>query len=324
MVFRIAARYENCVDVDYLKQHGIEFEKIDFNIDSEEAVIKAISAYDAFVVVDEPITRFVCEKVKTTTKYMCRNGIGYDTIDTVACAENGICVSNTAGSMDQAVAESALLLMLEASRKYYYSDREMRQGIWNRSVWGNELEGKTVGFVGFGLIAQRVAQYLQGFQCRIIVYDQYCNPEKLEQYQATTVSSLEELAKNADIVTVHCPLNDETRGMLSDSFFEHMKKTAYFVNTARGAIVDEDALIRALEKQSIAGAGLDVYEIEPLSVDSPLRRMDNVCLAAHIASFTEESMARTRRIAAENIVDYVENRVPRNCLNRDYVKYVSI
>ena len=274
----------------------------------EKAAVEALRGYDGFIVVGEPFTRRMCEALRGTLKYVCRNGIGFDSIDVAACEENGICVSNTSGSMDPAVAESALLLILEASRRYYLSDREMRQGLWNRDISGRELEGKTIGFVGFGKIAQRLAQYLTGFRCRFIIFDKYVADTVLEAFGARRIGKLEELAANADVVTVHCPLSDSTRGMISESFFRNMKPTAYFVNTARGAIVDESALVEALRENRIAGAGLDVFEMEPLAADSPLRAMDNVCIAAHIASYTEESMARTRLVAAYNIVDFAQGK----------------
>ena len=162
-----------------------------------------------------------------------------------------------------------------------------------------------------------------GFQCKIAVYDEYAPGDILKAYSAQRVCMLEELAACADVVTVHCPLNDSTRGMLSGAFFRSMKSTAYFVNTARGAIVDEQALIDALQQKRIAGAGLDVFEVEPLAADSPLRSMNNVCIAAHIASYTEESMARTRLVAAQNIVDFAQGRVPRNCVNPNYLQYAQ-
>lgn len=322
MPFRIASRYDIPADIEYLKENGVILEKVSYDPTDENAAITTLKEYDGFIVIGEPFTRKICEALKGKMRYVCRNGIGFDSIDIKACTDNGICVSNTSGSMDQAVAESALLLILEASRRYFFSDRQMRLGIWNRDVSGHELEGKTVGFIGFGLIAQKLAKYLSGFECKLKVYDLYVHQEKLDAYGAQRVDTLEALAQQSDIVSVHCPLNAETRGMLSDSFFAHMKTTAYFINTARGAIVDEKALITALQKGSIAGAGLDVFENEPLAIDSPLRRMDNVCIAAHIASYTEESMMRTRMVAAQNIVDFVSGKIPRNCINHNYVDYL--
>lgn len=182
---------------------------------------------------------------------------------------------------------------------------------------GTQLEGKTVGIIGFGNIGRRLAQYLKGFECPILVYDVCCGEEQLKALNARRVS-LEELAAQSDFVSVNCPLLPETHHIVDADFIGRMKPTAVLVNTSRGSTVDEEALARALREGKLAGAGLDVFEREPLAADSPLRGCHNTVLLPHIASYTKESMLECALDVEQSILAVREGRTPRHCLNPGY------
>lgn len=303
-----------------LKEAGIEADGKMISLFDKEEIIKKVKGYDCWINFGHICPREVIEELSDQLKMICRCGIGYDQIDMDAATEKGICVTNTAGSMNESVGETAVLLMLELMRKFYLYSRHLTEGNWTWRTPANGLKGKTIGFVGFGGIGQGCADMLKGFQCKYLVYDNYIKDEVLQKYGAESVD-LYTLAKEADVVSLHCPLTDETRGLIDYEFFSHMKKSAYVINTARGPVIKEKDLIRALQEGIIAGAGLDVYEVEPATKDNPLLSMENVIALPHIGSQTVESQRLTQRQAVENLKQFLEGKVPVNCLNPDYLKY---
>jgi phosphoglycerate dehydrogenase-like enzyme len=231
---------------------------------------------------------------------------GTNMIDIPALQEIGIQVANNGGGNAVAVAEHTITLMVSVYRKLHLQIQAVKDRQWAgnlRSQWFEEtyeLTDKTVGIVGLGRIGQRVARRLQGWDCKLIYHDITSFPPGLNESLHLTRVPLDELLSTSDIVTLHVPLTRETKGMMSDREFGLMKPTAVLINACRGPVVDEAALIRALQQKKILAAGLDVLEQEPTPVDNPLLDMDNVLVTPHLAAFAQESYDKSRAFAVQN------------------------
>ena len=229
---------------------------------------------------------------------------GYDSMNLPLMSELGIPCANNGGANSWAVSDHTLMLMLALNKKLALGDRSVRDGSWNASVGGlntYEMANKLVGLVGIGNIGRQVARRLQGFDARVQYYDPYpLTPERERELNVTGVE-LDELFRTSDIVSLHTPLTPETRGLVSRERLAMMKPTALLINTARGPVVDEAALIEALRTGKIAGAGLDVFEQEPIDPGNPLLSMDNVALTPHIAGITWDTWSRRARFAYANM-----------------------
>lgn len=247
-------------------------------------------------------------KLAPNLKVIARFGVGVDNIDLAKAQEYGIQVTNVPGGNANAVAELAVGLILSMIRNIPSLHQSARRGYWDRYV-GEELLGKTVGLLGFGNIAQMTAKKLQGFEVKLIAYDKYPNADKAKEYGVELVSS-EDVLKRSDVVSMHLPSLKETYHMMSDEQFSMMKKTAFFVNTARGALVDEKALYRALQTRTIAGAAIDVYEQEPVAADNPLFQLDNLISTPHTAAETVETYRRVGLVTAQALLDVFAGKEP--------------
>lgn len=247
-------------------------------------------------------------KLAPKLKAIARFGVGVDNIDLRKAGEYGIRVTNVPGGNANAVAELTVGLLLASLRNIPSLHQSARRGYWDRHV-GGELAGKTVSLLGFGNIAQMVAKKLQGFDVTIVAYDKYPNAAKAAELGVRLVGADEALAQG-DIVSMHLPSLPETRHMMNDARFAMMKRGAYFINTARGALVDERALYRALESRTIAGAAIDVYESEPVSADNPLFKLDNLITTPHTAAETEETYRRVGLVTAQALLDVFAGRQP--------------
>jgi len=224
--------------------------------------------------------------------------VGFDTVDHRAAAEYGIPVSNAAGYNKEAVADWTILAMLNLLRRTHWGDRDMRDGGWGRdSMIGHQLGAMTVGIVGFGNVGSTVARRLTGFGSRTLFTDPL--PKEFAGAEAV---SLDTLLTNSDVVCIHTPLDVETRGLISSEALARMKKGAILINAARGPIVDEAALVEALRSGHLGGAGLDVFEVEPLAADSPLRSMDQVFMSPHVGGATEEAEAHLLEVVGANLL----------------------
>ncbi len=239
---------------------------------------------------------------------------GYDNVDLPAATSRGVVVSNVHNYAFDTVAEFAFALALNLLRKVDKADMNLRRGMfdWRRYV-GKELMGKTIGVIGLGSIGRRVVQIAHGFNMNVLSVTAHPSPERAKELGVKFVD-LDTLLMGSDIVSLHVPLTPETEHMLSASELARMKPTAVLINTARGKIVDESALVEALKEKRIAGAGLDVFEKEPLPMDSPLLKMDNVVLTPHIAFLSEESIDECTRITVENVEAFIKGR-PQNVVN---------
>jgi D-3-phosphoglycerate dehydrogenase / 2-oxoglutarate reductase len=245
----------------------------------------------------EDITEKVMENGKSL-RAISRYGVGMDNVDLGAAKKRGIKVCNTADAPTQAVAELTLSLMLDLCHKVSETDRRMHAGKWTQEM-GRNLSGKKIGIVGLGRIGKRVIELLQPFRPQIIAYDIY--PDK-EYASANNVRfmSLEGLLAECDIVSLHASLGDKSRYLLSEKELSSMKHEAFIVNTARGGLIDEQALIKALKERKIAGAALDVFGKEPYSGE--LANLENVILTPHIGSYTLETRSDMEKESVENLL----------------------
>lgn len=245
------------------------------------------------------------------------NGAGYDTVDVAACTAAGVAVVNQSGGNKEGVAEHVLGLMLALSKRIGETDRFMRArpDIPRTAFMGHDILGRTVGIVGIGNVGSQVAELCRGlFRMRVLAYDPYLGAEQIAARGAEKVT-LEELLAQSHYVSVNCPRNKETLGMIGAREFALMQPEAYFITTARGGIHDEAALAEALAGKRIAGAGLDVWAKEPPAPDHPLLRFDNVLASPHTAGVTHESRREMGRYAAEQILNILDGKRPPRLIN---------
>ena len=241
-------------------------------------------------------------------KVISRWGVGYDAIDVPAATKHGIVVAYTPGLLNETVADFAFALLLSIARRVHLGHADMSGGVW-RGVWGHDVFGKTLGILGCGRIGQAMARRAAGFNMRLLGCDIAPNPEA--ERLGVKFVSLDELLAQSDFLSLHAALTAQNRGMMGEAQLRRMKPTAYLINTARGALVDEAALAKALHEGWIGGAALDAFVTEPLPADHPLRQAPNVLLTPHLASFARETGERVSLTAAQAIVDLMNGRKPR-------------
>ena len=293
--------------IEILRKAGIEVLQVEEP--PEEELVRAIRGVHGLIVRSRPlVTRRVIEAADSLL-VIGRAGVGVDNIDIEAARARGIEVLTSPEATTQSVAELTVGLMLAVARKIAFCDRKVRAGEWPKKyVVGIELYGKTLGVIGAGRIGSAVARIAKlGFNMDIIYYDVVRNTRLEEEIGAKYVP-LEELLREADVVTIHVPLTEETRYMINEERLKLMKKTAILINTSRGAVVDTKALVKALREDWIAGAGLDVFEEEPLPANHPLLELENVVLTAHIGASTEEAQERAGVDIAKKIVEFFKLR----------------
>jgi D-3-phosphoglycerate dehydrogenase len=240
-------------------------------------------------------------------RVVAMHGVGVDHIDLQAAAAHGVVVTNAPGSNDGAVADLAIGLMLACLRQIPAADRAARDGEW-RGMIGEELSGKRVGILGWGRIGRNVARRLSGFDVSLLVHDPYIDASVVSASGAQPLA-LEEMLSQADIVSLHLPLTPETSNLLDAVRLAQMKPGAYLINTARGGIVDETALLACLQCGHLGGAGLDCFAVEP-PVGNPLLELPNVVVTPHIGAQTREAIARMGAIAAENVLRVLGGEEP--------------
>ena len=248
---------------------------------------------------------------------------GTNQLDKAALGELGIKVSNNGGGNAVAVAEHTIALMIGVYRKLQLQFKSVQDGKWMSNIrtdWfsqAHELTGKTVGIIGVGRIGSRVAKRLQGWECELIYHDVVDPDSELVSDLSMKKVELDELLSTSDIITLHVPLNRNTRGMISDREFDLMKPSAILINACRGPVVYEDAFIRAIEQDKIMAAGVDVLEVEPTPEDNPLIDMDNVLITPHLAAFTQEASDKSRAFATYNTAKVVNGEDPESVVLPD-------
>jgi D-3-phosphoglycerate dehydrogenase len=273
---------------------------------------------DAILTYGTHITRSVIERLPNC-KVIVRYGIGYDTIDVDAATDNNILVVNVPDFCIEEVSNHAIALILACSKKIVLLNNLMKKDGWMAAVKVQSpmtsIYGQTLGIIGCGNIGRATARKALCLGLNVLGYDPYVD-ESLVRDIGIKLVSLFELLKKADYISVHAVLNQETRHLIGEEEFKQMKPSAYFINTARGAIVDEPALIKALSEKKIAGAALDVFEKEPVDHDNPLLKMDTVIVLPHTASFSDDTYSRLRTCVGQEAARVLSGYWPKNVVNR--------
>lgn len=283
---------------------------------SEGELLPLVADVEAMVVRSETkITRKVMEAAPRL-KVVGRAGVGVDNIDWEAATERGIVVMNTPAGNTISTAELTFAMLMALARKIPQAHASMKAGEWNRKAFsGTELYGKTLGILGAGRIGGEVARRAIAFGMKVLAYDPYLTPARAEALQVELISDVDALYPQVDFLTVHMPMTEDTKGMVNAAAFARMKKGARVLNCARGGIIQEADLLAALNSGRVAGAALDVYEVEPLPKDSPLRAHPNVIMTPHLGASTEEAQENVGIEVAEAITDYLLNGAVRNAVN---------
>lgn len=299
---------------EILKEGGFEVATVPSDVDLRKEphrVVEQVQGYDAVIAGAELYTREVLEQLPDL-KVISRYGVGYDAVDLAACDELGKVVTITPGVNHHSVAEQAFALIMGIARLSRSQDRAVRAGKWEwhltPRVWGS-----TIGILGLGRIGQAVATRAIGMGMNVLAYDPFPNQKFADEHQIKLVG-IDELLKQSDYVTLHLPVTPETRDFINPDTLAKMKPGSVLINTARGGLVDEDALIEALESGHLRAAGLDVYKKEPLPVDSPLIKLENVLLSCHTGGLDQESHRDAYAMAAQNIVRLHQGDWPAECV----------
>lgn len=289
----------------------------DVGVDQARSVQHALEA-DAIVSIGERWDDAALEKIAGGNRVIVRYGAGLDNVDIAAATRWGIPVANLPGMNSPAVAEIALLHILNLGRRFSYSIDGVRRGQWPCSIPGNELDGKTLGLIGFGNIARQLVRITGGFTRKVIAYDAFLNDRSrrfAREYGVTLAETPEEVYRESDIVSLHIPLTPENRGIVNKDCFQLMKPTAYLVNTCRGGVINEGDLITALESGCIRGFGGDVMDREPPDPANPLLHMPNAFVTSHLGALAVESEARSQELIADIIQAHFAGEVHKNIVN---------
>jgi phosphoglycerate dehydrogenase-like enzyme len=245
-----------------------------------------------------------------------RSGAGYDKIDLAACTEHGVAVFNAPMALNHSTASSALLFMLALAKRLAEQERVVRQGRWDLqpSVMGDEIQGRTLGIVGLGHSGRELVRLVAPFDMRVIAYSPHADPAVAREL-GVELTSLEDVLRESDFVSLHCRLTEATRGLIGAEQLALLKPSAYFINVGRGELVDQAALAAALRDRRIAGAGLDVFQVEPLPLDDPLLGLDNVIVTPHWSASTSDVWRATGRAMADGMLRAARGLLPENIVN---------
>ena len=309
------SRYE--IEREALDAVGAEIVEVPAK-DEAEFIAAVKDDADALIARGRRISRNIIESLNKCV-VIGLGSVGADTVDVEAATDCGIVVTNVPDVFIDEVADHTMMMFLAAHRRLLLMHRMTQEGRWTEGRPHHadipRLWGLTIGLISFGNVAKAVAHRCHAFGLRVIAYDPYVSELEMTGANVEPVTSLFELLERSDFVSMHAPLNAETTHMLSDPHFAAMKKTALFINNGRGPTVDEEALIRALEAEEIAGAALDVFETEPVSTNNPLLRMDNVVCTPHIASATSRMAPETRRRLGRELATVLQGMWPRSAVN---------
>ena len=284
--------------------------------DTPDDLIAAAHGADAIFSNGVPISAATLD-VMPQCRGIVTSTVGFDAIDLAAATARGIPVANVPDFCTREVANHTLGLLLACARKIVFLHDTLHAGRWEATLFPPmaPIHGETLGLISFGRIARQVALRARAFELRLLAYDPYVDPVVGVEYGVEFVP-LNTLLGESDYLSLHAPLNAETRHLLSDREFALMKPTATVLNTGRGPVIDEAALIRALQEGRIGAAGLDVFEEEPIASDNPLLRMPNVVMTPHSGGFSDEAIRTGRRIAAEDLARMLRGEMPVNLINR--------
>lgn len=297
------------------KKYDIAVNSFDRTLTSREIIKYAKGADALLCLLTDKIGGEVMDGIGTQLKIISNYAVGIDNIDMEAAKTRGIMVSNTPGVLTEAVAEHTIALLFAVAKRIAEADRFARAGKfkgWAPMMFlGSNIAGKVLGIIGLGRIGGEVAKRMRdGFGVKIIYYDQTRNKE-MEEALGIEYFDLETLLKMADFVSIHVPLLPTTKHLISEKELKSMKPSAYLINTSRGPVIDEKALVKALKNKTIRGAALDVFEFEP-KFSPGLAKLNNAVLTPHIASATEETRGKMSELAAQNIIDALSGKKPKN------------
>ena len=298
---------------EILRSAGFDVELVpeETNLFREETLIEVLSDADAVLAGAEPYTQRVIEALPKL-RAICRTGVGYDAIDLEACNRAGIVVTITPGVNHHAVAEMTIALLMGVARGFPETDRQVREGRWKRVIRPRVM-GSTLGLVGLGRIGRAVAWRAIGLGLKVLACEPSPPQEFVEQMQIELVG-FDELLARSDYVSLHLPMSKENHHLMNAETFAKMKEGSVLINTSRGGLVDETALCAALRSGRLRAAGLDVFETEPLPLESPLLEFPNVLLAGHVAGLDTQSHYDTFKMAAETIIDLHGGGWPEWCI----------
>ncbi len=283
---------------------------------TEEELIEIIPGADGIIVGADLVTRKVIEKAEKL-KIICKHGVGVDNIDLEAATEKGILVTTGVGSNTTAVAELTVALLLSMARNIPNSNNDIKSGKWIRCV-GTELYGKTAGIIGLGRIGKEVAKNLRGLEMKVIAFEPV-KDEKFAKENKIEFVDLKTLLTQSDIISLHVPLVQKTRNIINSDTIRLMKPNVFLVNTARGGLVDEEALYSALKSKRIAGAAIDTFILEP-PFGSKLLELPNVIATPHIGAYTHEAINEMSCMAAKAVADFVSGKIPSFSINIEALK----
>jgi phosphoglycerate dehydrogenase-like enzyme len=305
---------------EILQQAGFEVvypsQPLSESVADPQRLLTELDGVSGVLAGSELYTREVLSRAKL--RVIARMGVGYDAIDVPAATELGIPVTIVPGTNDHSVAEQTMALLLGVYRGFPGRDREVRSGTWQRKPLGR-LAGKTMGLVGLGRIGKAVVPRAVGLGLRVIACDPYPDRQFAELH-GVRLCPLDDLLAEADIVSLHSPCTPETTNLINQQTLARMKPGSVLINTARGGLVDEDALAKALAGGHLFAAGLDVFKVEPLPLDSPLLKLDNVLLSPHMGGLDHDSERDMGSLAAQCLVDLYQGRWPEVCVVNPQVR----
>ncbi len=282
--------------------------KLDLNV--EDNMILALRDADACIAGSEPITARVIAS-SPRLRVIARTGVGFDAVSLPACDQARIVVATTPGVNHHAVAEHTIAMLMSLARNLPQRDRAVRQGIWEK-IPTPRVMGRTLGLVGLGRIGRAVATRARGLGLNVLAFDPFPNREFSEQWQVE-FTSLDVLLSRSDFVSLHLPMDQSSRHLINADSLRRMKRGSILINTARGPLIDEVALCESLKSGHLRAAGLDVFQKEPLPLDSPLLKLDNVLTCGHLGGLDHESQQGTLVMAAQVIIDLHQGRWPTEC-----------
>ncbi len=298
---------------DIFQAAGFEVRVVPRAIDlwQEENLINLLADSHAVLAGSEPYTPKVIESLPNL-RVITRTGVGYDAINLPACDAAKVVVTTTPGVNHHSVAEHTLALLFGVARGFPDNDQRVREARWQR-IARPRVMGRTLGIVGLGRIGRALAWRAAGLGLKVLAYEPYPDREFLQQWRIE-LASFEELLARSDYVSLHLPMSKESHHLMNADTFAQMKPGSVLINTARGALVDEKALYDALKSGHLRAAGLDVFEVEPLPLSSPLLELDNILFAGHLAGLDEESHDDTFQMAAETVIDLQKGEWPAFCI----------
>lgn len=276
----------------------------------------ALREYDAVIV--RSAAKITAEMLENPGKLraIARAGVGVDTIDVTAATRKGIVVMNTPGGNTVSAAEHTIALMMSLARLVPQADATIKKGGWDRNKYvGTQVTGKTIGIIGLGRIGREVARRAAGLEMKVLAFDPFVTPDKVLEMGYKPAASIDAMLPDVDFLTIHVPLTDETKSLIGPNELAKMKKSARILNVARGGIVDEAALAEALKAGSIAGAGIDVFSVEPIVAENPLLGAPNVVLTPHLGASTFEAQENVAIEAAELIANFLLKGIVANAVN---------